>query len=73
MNENFNIYWLCDNYKECQKKYSTTFSEVDIVVMKKEIECLTRELTLTRRLLEEMEYINNGHKLIFTKKMFKKK
>lgn len=33
------------------KKHSTTASEVDIVVMKKEIECLTGELTLSKRLL----------------------
>lgn len=58
-----NILWLCNHCKRSlhQQKSSST---LEVTIFQKEIECLNRELELTKRLLEELEYTNNLQKSI---------
>nr|CAI5866759.1 unnamed protein product [Callosobruchus analis] len=49
-----NLMWLCD---VCKSSYLTSESDkADITVIKKEIECLKRELSSTEKLLENLDY-----------------
>lgn len=84
-NENTNILWFChicktniegrslQGHSESQASLEAAKVEVEsVVIMKKEIECLTRELALSSKLCEELDYINKIHKTLLENKDWKK-
>lgn len=63
LNECDNIMWLCDVCHHSARKNYISFRTED-TILQKEVDCLKREIEITKKLLTELEYTNNLQKSI---------